>query len=130
MASKKKSKTEDQDLEDTKNKKLKPEDWEDAEEDPEEVIPEGEESGDPAKEGAKTDSDDGLGDDVVVIPEPPRDNKPRGPRDAIWSCGDHETRGFENRRPNCRVSSCDKPTTLKIVYEEKQRRAKDPTKAG
>lgn len=124
MAKKTKSE-EPEELEDTKNKKLDPKAWEESEEEPEEIVPTGEKSGDPA---AKEEGE--FEKDVTVIPEPPRDNKPRGPRDAIWSCGDHETRGFENKRPECRISTCTKQTKLKIVYEEKQRRAKDPTKAG
>lgn len=117
--------------EDTKHKKLDPKAWEDAEEEPElvegagtTITPKAEESGDPASDDL---------DEVTIIPEPPKNNVARGPRDAIWTCENkHETRGFETVKPECRFSTCSKPKTvrLSIVYEERQRRAKDATKGA
>lgn len=126
MANKKKVDDID-DADDTKNKKLDPKAWEASEDEPE-LPAEVADAEDPveAAKKKKIAGDPTPDDDVIVVPEPPRDSKPRGPRDAIWSCGDHETTGYENRRPECRISTCVKPTKLKMIYEEKQRRAKDP----
>ena len=117
--------------EDTKHTKLNPKDWEEAEEEPELANEPGQRETPKEKESADPSSDE-L-DDVIIIPEPPKDSQVRGPRDAIWSCDNkHETRGLETIKPECRFSTCSKPKTMRlsIVYEERQRRAKDPKKGA